>query len=124
MYSSNKTVAYETLVKEMFVAAYPEFMPLTTPVDVEIDARFGVPTSVSKKRQYAMIMGEIPPQKKPDWDNIAKIICDALNGIAWRDDKQIRNGSVCRKYSECPRVYVTIREIEKCRQKKNSLISI
>lgn len=26
---------------------------------------------------------------KPDWDNLAKLACDALNGLAYRDDAQI-----------------------------------
>ena len=30
--------------------------------------------------------GLIKPTKKPDCGNIIKIICDALNGIAYRDD--------------------------------------
>ena len=29
------------------------------------------------------------PMLKPDSDNIAKIICDGLNGVAYNDDKQI-----------------------------------
>ena len=29
-----------------------------------------------------------------DWDNYAKSICDGLNGIAYKDDKQIVSGKV------------------------------
>ena len=29
------------------------------------------------------------PRKRPDIDNIVKSVCDALNGIAYRDDKDI-----------------------------------
>jgi len=32
-----------------------------------------------------------------DWDNFAKPICDALNGVFWRDDREISDGRV-RKY--------------------------
>lgn len=31
---------------------------------------------------------------KPDWDNIGKIICDALNGIAYKDDQHVVLGTV------------------------------
>lgn len=29
------------------------------------------------------------PDSKPDLDNCIKLICDALNGIVWRDDCQV-----------------------------------
>ena len=31
---------------------------------------------------------------KPDWDNIGKAVCDALNGVAYKDDSQASIGSV------------------------------
>lgn len=51
------------------------------------------------------------PTKKPDADNIAKTICDALNGVAYDDDKQIAWLSVYKQYSENESIYVTIEEI-------------
>jgi Holliday junction resolvase RusA-like endonuclease len=24
-----------------------------------------------------------------DWDNMAKLVCDALNGVLWKDDRQV-----------------------------------
>lgn len=50
------------------------------------------------------------PTKKPDSDNIAKIICDSLNGIAYHDDSQIVELYICKSYSENPKVIVTIAE--------------
>ena len=50
------------------------------------------------------------PTLKPDYDNIAKIIADSLNGIAYRDDAQIVDGYVRKFYSDKPRVVVTIQE--------------
>lgn len=35
-----------------------------------------------------------PDLKKPDGDNIEKVFCDALNGIAWKDDAQITDCEV------------------------------
>lgn len=31
---------------------------------------------------------------KPDWDNLGKLACDALNGIAFKDDSQVDMGAV------------------------------
>lgn len=52
--------------------------------------------------------GYIRPTKKPDCDNIAKIICDALNGIAYYDDSQIVKIEVDKVYNETPGVDVVI----------------
>lgn len=55
-----------------------------------------------------MLNGIINPTKKPDCDNIAKIILDALNGIAYPDDSQVTCLLVMKRYSESPRVEVTL----------------
>lgn len=47
-----------------------------------------------------------------DCDNIAKIVLDALNGICYKDDKQIVTLLVVKKYTqEQPRVEVNIKDI-------------
>ncbi|WP_332834903.1 RusA family crossover junction endodeoxyribonuclease [Clostridium perfringens] len=40
------------------------------------------------------------PTKKPDVDNIAKIILDSLNGVAYKDDSQIVDIRIIKKYTE------------------------
>ena len=40
------------------------------------------------------------PTLKPDTDNIAKIVCDALNGVAYHDDKQITSLTVDKVWAE------------------------
>jgi len=57
-----------------------------------------------------MITGVIRPTKKPDWDNIGKVIADSLNQIAYRDDAQIVSATVEKLYSLTPQVEVTIQE--------------
>lgn len=51
------------------------------------------------------------PTKKPDIDNIAKIIMDGLNKVAWDDDKQVVDLRVIKAWSNEPRVEVTIKEV-------------
>ena len=53
---------------------------------------------------------EIRPMKKPDNDIIVKVVQDALNQIAYRDDVQIVDCQLRKFYSENPRVVVTIQE--------------
>ena len=48
-----------------------------------------------------------------DWDNLGKSVCDALNGVAWRDDGQIVRATVERWYAagdESPHVELTVDE--------------
>lgn len=57
-----------------------------------------------------MLKNEISPTKKPDIDNIVKIILDALNKIAFKDDNQITKLDVEKKYDTVERIYVKIEE--------------
>ena len=59
-----------------------------------------------------MLYQEEYPLKKPDVDNVAKIILDALNGIAYRDDKQVVELYVKKSYAGESGVGVTISEVE------------
>lgn len=47
-----------------------------------------------------MIDGLISPTKKPDMDNVVKIVLDALNGFAWHDDAQVVDLSVMKVYTD------------------------
>ncbi len=107
------TVNYETLVHMEYLAQCNDLrFPDDAMLDMRIIAYYSIPKSASKKKKAAMLAGEIRPTKKPDMDNVIKIIADSLNQIAYRDDTQIVD-SQCRKfYSENPRVEVIIKSIE------------
>lgn len=47
------------------------------------------------------------PARKPDLDNVLKLIGDALNGCMWRDDAQIVTVHVARVWGERDRAVVT-----------------
>jgi len=38
------------------------------------------------------------PTCKPDWDNLAKSVIDALNNVFWRDDSLITDALVSKRY--------------------------
>ena len=59
-----------------------------------------------------MLKGLIKPTKKPDLDNISKVICDAIShqGGIWHDDSQIASEMLSKYYSDKPRVEVCIEE--------------
>lgn len=103
------TVNYEMLVHMEYLEQCDEFrFPDDAMLDMRIKAYYSIPKSASKKKRVAMLIGEIRPTKKPDMDNVVKIIADSLNQVAYRDDTQIVDCQ-CRKfYSDRPRVEVTI----------------
>lgn len=113
-YTPEATANYEQWVKLSFMqqcgnTAFPE----ETALAVTIKAYFKIPKNESKKRAALMRSGIIRPTKKPDFDNIAKIICDALNGIAYKDDASIVSAIVEKYYADDdnPKVVATIQTI-------------
>lgn len=110
-YTPKETVNYETLIKELYATEYKHQKLLEGPLEMKIKAYFQIPKSVSKVKATSMERGDIRPTKKPDADNLIKIVADALNGIAYKDDSQIVSCSLEKYYSNIPRVQVEIEEI-------------
>jgi len=80
-------------------------------VQVGIIAYYPIPKSASKKKRADMESGKLRPIVKPDLDNVMKVVCDALNQIAYRDDSQIVAASLVKMYSNTPRVEVEIIDV-------------
>lgn len=111
-YTPEETVRYENLVKVMYQqAAKGRMFNSNAVLDVRIIAYYGIPKSTSKKNRKAMLEHKIRPAKKPDFDNICKVICDGLNLVAYHDDSAVVDAQVRKFYSEKPRVEVTIKKI-------------
>lgn len=84
------TVLYENRIIQCFLEqAGTERKLLEGPVQVYIAAYYPVPKSTTKKNRKEIAEQRLLPTKKPDADNIAKVVCDALNQIAYADDTQI-----------------------------------
>lgn len=112
-FTPKETVSYENLVRVMYrEAARGKRFADEDMLDVRVIAYYSIPKSTSKKKRKMMLEHKIRPGKKPDWDNIGKIICDSLNTVAYRDDSSIVDAQVRKFYSENPRVDVTIRRID------------
>jgi Holliday junction resolvase RusA-like endonuclease len=111
-YTPKETTNYENLVKLMYSQeAKGRMFPDSAMLDVRIIAYYEIPKSTSKKKRALMLEHKIRPTKKPDWDNIGKIICDSLNLVAYHDDSAVVDAQVRKFYSENPRVDVTIRVV-------------
>ena len=84
--------------------------PLDGRISVTIKAYFSIPKNTSKAKTEEMLNNTISPAKKPDIDNIAKIILDALNKLAFNDDNQITKLNIEKVYSEEEKVSILIEQ--------------
>ena len=98
-YTPDKTRQYERDAKIIIKQAMAGRPPLEGPVSVIIDAWFKTPKRKLKSFHHT---------SKPDADNICKILCDSMNGIAYIDDSQVCQLVVNKLYGDAPRVHVTM----------------
>ena len=82
--------------------------PRISRCSVHIIATWPVPKSWTKQRQAAALSNDEIPGK-PDLDNIAKLILDALNGVVYEDDVQVCMLTVTKLYGETPGCAVIVR---------------
>jgi len=106
MYPDKQTSDLEGLIRELFKIRYPYEPVWDGPVGIDLTAVFAVPKSATKKNRAEMLSGHIRPTKKPDWDNIEKIIGDALEGVVWRNDAQIVTSGMRKIYGFEEGIYV------------------
>lgn len=108
-FTPTKTREYERRIGRFYAAkATKRREDFTGPVDMSIVIGVPIPQYVSAKKRIAMLSGSIEPLNKPDIDNVAKSVLDALNGLAYADDKQVRELRVQKRYADVPGVTVTL----------------
>lgn len=59
-------------------------------------------------KQLLAELGYIRADRKPDWDNAAKLVTDAMRGVVFVDDSLVVVGGVTMLYSQRPRLEVTV----------------
>ena len=111
MYTPTETRSFEDKVQWYFTRKYSiATEPSTKPFKAKIIAVFRPPQSLSKRKKEELLFG-VNYTKKPDADNIAKIVLDSLNGLAYKDDSQVTLLSVFKYYGEEDKVVVELEEI-------------
>lgn len=109
-YTPQKTKDYEDLVKLSFKNKY-KVEPSEREIKMKITAVFEPARRLSKKKRAELIDWEQGYMHKPDIDNIAKIILDALNGLAYKDDNQVTTLLLFKQYGTADKVVVELDEI-------------
>lgn len=100
-YTPQKTRAYEAAVRAAFIEAVKGDRLFSRDrvvhAAVSVCANFRVPVSWTNGKKAAAYNAFCT--KKPDADNIAKAVCDALNGVAYPDDACIVSLTVDKYWS-------------------------
>ena len=111
-FTPEKTVLYENWIRTCYQRAAGDYrFPDDAPLELSVTAVFPIPKSYSWRKKEGCFSGFIRPTGKPDCDNIAKSVADALNGVAYRDDSRVCKLLVVKKYGEAEGLQVTVREI-------------
>lgn len=112
MFTPKETANYESLIAVSAQQAMNDRELFAGPVLMELRILVPVAASWSKKKTAQALAGEVMPTKKPDADNVLKAICDGINGIVFKDDVQVVNVSLSKRFSETPGVHVRIVPLE------------
>lgn len=108
-YTPIRTRLYEKKIRKAFIESGAEM--IISPVHIDIEAIAGIQKSASKAVRARRLSGQELAIKKPDVDNIAKIVLDSLNGLAYPDDANVVSMRVIKgRYEEEPRLIVRVRE--------------
>ena len=111
-YTPEKTEIQEFNVVMVYKSIYRGFgFDADVPLRVVVTFFLQIPKSTSKIRKQRMLSGLVRPTKRPDVENVAKLIMDALNTVAYHDDSQIVELEVRKFYSDQPRTEIFIARI-------------
>lgn len=105
-----QTRSYEDLIRWSYTAADGKYYGEKV-LQVDIKAFYPIPKQFSKVKKNAAFCGGLRPTTKPDSDNIIKVVLDALNGVAYYDDKQVVCVSCNKYYAERGYLHIEIKEL-------------
>ncbi|MBY9081035.1 RusA family crossover junction endodeoxyribonuclease [Paenibacillus sp. HN-1] len=109
-YDPKKSRDYKDYVR-LAAQDYAPAALLDGPLGIAVIAYRPTPKSFSKKKAAAAERGEILPVSKPDADNYLKGVKDALKGVIWKDDSQVVDAFVQKRYSAKPRIEIKIKQL-------------
>ena len=109
-YTPKKTRAEETRLRTEAKIHGPD-VPYTGPLAVNLRFQMPIPKQTTKKQRALIESGLSFHTKKPDLDNLIKLILDALNEVIWQDDKQIVRLTTEKEYDNQPGIWVEVTEL-------------
>ena len=112
-YTDSETRAYEKKIMAYYRQQLRDFRwGDGACVSVEVTAVYPIPKSATKASLAAIQAGRILPKRKPDIDNVLKVVLDSLNGIAYKDDSQVVMISGKKIYGHEPKLIIEMKGAE------------
>lgn len=101
----------KAVIRDFAARAMSGRAPLEGSVDMRVVAYMPIPASWSNKKRQAALADKIRPTSKPDASNIWKLAEDAFKLVVWRDDAQVSDHAMWRRYSDRPRIVIEVRPL-------------
>ncbi|EMM3065367.1 TPA: RusA family crossover junction endodeoxyribonuclease [Clostridioides difficile] len=108
-YTPNKTKNYEDLIKWLYQSKVKYYFEGY--IKMTLRCYYSIAKSNNKKVKEQKRNNVLRPSKKPDIDNVIKVVADSLNEIAYKDDTQIVEVVASKYYSDNPRVEVILEDV-------------
>ena len=107
-YNPASNVEHEKRIREAYLEARGILDPTDAPVGVCIEAFFEIPKTAIRKRKPSLIEPGDVYMGKPGGDNILKSVKDALNKVAYLDDKQVVQEVCTRRYGNEAKMIIVV----------------
>jgi Holliday junction resolvase RusA-like endonuclease len=112
-YTDSETRAYENKIIAYYRKTLGAFRwPDSAFIRIKVTAHYPIPKSATKAAVAGMQAGRILPSRKPDIDNVLKVVLDALNGIAYKDDSRVVCVEAEKVYSMTPKIVIEMKGSE------------
>lgn len=94
------------------IKPYAPQTPLMGPIEMHLTFYIPIPASTSRVKRTQMLNAVILPTKRPDFDNLAYLVTNALKKVVYEDDSQITDCIIRKRYSDRPRTIIKIIPID------------
>lgn len=112
-YTDSETRAYEKKIMAYYRQSLRDYRwPDNAYICVDVTAVYPIPKSATKAALASIQAGRILPKRKPDIDNVLKVVLDSLNGFAYKDDSQVVMVSGRKVYGHEPKLIIELKGSE------------
>jgi Holliday junction resolvase RusA-like endonuclease len=120
MYTPAATKKYEEEIRKVWIRTHGN-TPMEGPLLARVYCYFRIPKSDTKAKKAAKLNGEYREEIRDDVDNCGKAVMDALNKVAYNDDKQIIKVLAVKNWAEVGHVTVIISKYQKKEEKTDDV---